>query len=58
MQVEPAPSPYLRMLPEHVSGNNAYYPKISGSLNGALNPNLIYSVGGGVFIHILVTPGT
>jgi flagellar protein FlaI len=48
---------YLRMLPKHGVELPAYYPKISRALKGAKNPNLIYPVGGGVFIHILGNPG-
>ena len=48
---------YLRMLPEHGVEIPAYYPKISRALKGEKNPNLIYPVNGGVFIHVLGNPG-
>ena len=48
---------YLRMLSEHDVELPAYYEKLSRSLKGEKNPNLVYPVGGGVFIHILGNPG-
>ncbi len=47
---------YLRMLPEHGVGIPEYYAKISRALKEIKDPNLIYPVGGGVFIHILANP--
>ncbi len=47
---------YLRMLPEHGVPIPAYYAKITRALKGIKDPNLIYPVGGGVFIHILANP--
>jgi flagellar protein FlaI len=47
---------YLRMLPEHGVEQPAYYAKITRALKGTKDPNLIYPVGGGVFIHVLANP--
>ncbi|MCJ7605442.1 MAG: type II/IV secretion system ATPase subunit [Dehalococcoidales bacterium] len=44
---------YLRMLPEHGVEIPKYYAKVTRALKGTKDPNLIYAVGGGVFIHIL-----
>ncbi|OGO32404.1 MAG: hypothetical protein A2Z29_02335 [Chloroflexi bacterium RBG_16_56_11] len=43
---------YLRMLPEK-TGLPQYYEKVTRSLKGTKNPNLIYKVGNGVFVHVL-----
>jgi flagellar protein FlaI len=47
---------YLKCLPEDGFGIPTYYEKITRSLKGTKDPNLIYSVGGGVFVHILANP--
>ncbi len=47
---------YLHMLPEDGFGIPAYYEKITRSLKGTKDPNLIYQVGGGVFVHVLANP--
>jgi flagellar protein FlaI len=47
---------YLHMLPEGKMGIPEYYEKITRSLKGTKDPNLIYNVGGGVFVHILANP--
>ncbi len=47
---------YLRCLPEDGFGIPTYYEKITRSLKGTKDPNLIYAVGGGVFIHVLANP--
>jgi flagellar protein FlaI len=44
---------YLRMLPEDTIGIPKYYEKVTRALKGTKDPNLIYNVGGGVFVHIL-----
>jgi flagellar protein FlaI len=47
---------YLHMLPLDKTGIPQYYEKITRALKGTKNPNLIYNVGGGVFVHILANP--
>jgi len=47
---------YLRMLPEDKIGIPDYYEKVTRALKGTKDPNLIYNVGGGVFVHILANP--
>ncbi len=47
---------YLRSLPENGFGVPAFYEKITRSLKGTKDPNLIYQVGGGVFVHVLANP--
>jgi flagellar protein FlaI len=47
---------YLRSLPEDGFGIPVYYAKITRSLKGTKDPNLIYQVGGGVFVHVLPNP--
>ncbi|MCK4274639.1 MAG: hypothetical protein KAW90_07065, partial [Dehalococcoidales bacterium] len=44
---------YLRMLPEDKIGIPQYYEKVTRALKGTKDPNLIYNVGGGVFVHVL-----
>jgi flagellar protein FlaI len=44
---------YLRMLPIEKIGIPQYFEKITRAQKGNKNPNLIYKVGGGVFVHIL-----
>jgi flagellar protein FlaI len=44
---------YLRTLPLDTIGVPAYYPKVTRSLKGTKDPNLIYPVGSGVFVHVL-----
>lgn len=47
---------YLRMLPADKIGIPQYYDKVTRSLKGTKDPNLIYNVGGGVFVHVLANP--
>jgi flagellar protein FlaI len=47
---------YLHLLPLDKIGIPAYYEKITRSLKGTKDPNLIYQVGGGVFVHVLANP--
>jgi flagellar protein FlaI len=47
---------YLHMLPLDKIQIPQYYEKVTRKLKGIKDPNLIYSVGGGVFIHILANP--
>ncbi len=47
---------YLRIIPTEKIGIPQYYEKVSRSLKGTKDPNLIYNVGNGVFIHILPNP--
>jgi len=47
---------YLRVLPEDKIGIPQYYEKVTRALKGTKDPNLIYNVGGGVFVHILANP--
>jgi len=47
---------YLHCIPENGFGPPAYYEKVTRSLKGTKDPNLIYQVGGGVFVHILANP--
>ncbi len=44
---------YLRMLPIDKIGLPKYFEKVTRAQKGDKNPNLIYKVGGGVFVHIL-----
>jgi flagellar protein FlaI len=44
---------YLRILVENNIGIPQYYEKVTRSLKGTKNPNLIYNVGNGVFVHVL-----
>ena len=41
------------MLPEDKIGIPDYYEKVTRALKGTKDPNLIYNVGSGVFVHIL-----
>jgi flagellar protein FlaI len=43
---------YIHCIPENGNGSPDYYEKVTRSLKGTKNPNLIYQVGDGVFIHI------
>jgi flagellar protein FlaI len=47
---------YLHMLPLDKISIPTYYEKITRKLKGTKDPNLIYRVSGGVFIHILANP--
>jgi flagellar protein FlaI len=47
---------YLGILPADKMGLPKYYEKVSRSLKGTKDPNLIYKVGNGVFVHILANP--
>jgi flagellar protein FlaI len=44
---------YLRVLTENKVDIPQYYEKVTRSLKGTKNPNLIYQVGNGVFVHVL-----
>jgi flagellar protein FlaI len=44
---------YLRMLPIEKIGIPQYFEKVTRAQKGNKNPNLIYKVGGGVFVHIM-----
>jgi len=44
---------YLRAIPLDKTGLPSYYEKVTRKLKGTKDPNLIYPVGTGVFIHIL-----
>ncbi len=44
---------YLRMLPIEKIGIPQYFEKVTRAQKGNKNPNLIYKVGDGVFVHIL-----
>jgi archaeal flagellar protein FlaI len=44
---------YLRMLPIEKIGIPQYFPKVTRAQKGNKNPNLIYKVGNGVFVHVL-----
>ena len=43
---------YLHCIPENGNGIPVYYEKVTRSLKGTKDPNLIYKVGDGVFVHI------
>ncbi len=47
---------YLRILTENNIDIPQYYEKVTRSLKGIKNPNLIYDVGNGVFVHVLANP--
>jgi archaeal flagellar protein FlaI len=47
---------YLYMLPLDTIEIPKYYEKISRKLKGTKNPNIIYSIGNSVFVHILANP--
>jgi flagellar protein FlaI len=47
---------YLRILAETKLEIPQYYEKVTRSLKGTKNPNLIYQVGNGVFVHVLANP--
>jgi flagellar protein FlaI len=47
---------YLCILPPDKMGIPQYYEKVTRALKGTKDPNLIYNVGGGVFVHILPNP--
>src|SRR4030067_2345520 len=44
------------MLPVEKTGIPQYYVKVTRALKGTKDPNIIYNVGGGVFIHVLANP--
>ncbi len=44
---------YLRLLPMDKIGVPKYFEKVTRAQKGEKDPNLIYNVGGGVFVHIL-----
>jgi flagellar protein FlaI len=47
---------YLHMLPLDKISIPTYYDKVTRKLKGTKDPNLIYRVSGGVFIHVLANP--
>jgi flagellar protein FlaI len=47
---------YLHMLPLDKIDIPKYYDKVTRKLKGTKDPNLIYRVSGGVFIHVLANP--
>jgi flagellar protein FlaI len=47
---------YLLMLPLDEMEIPNYYEKITRKLTGTKDPNIIYKVGGGVFVHVLANP--
>jgi flagellar protein FlaI len=47
---------YVHMLPLDRIGVPKYFDKINRKLKGTKDPNIVYSVGGGVFIHIMANP--
>jgi flagellar protein FlaI len=47
---------YLRILVESNIEIPQYYEKVTRSLKGTKDPNLIYNVGNGVFVHVLANP--
>ena len=47
---------YLHMLPLDKMEIPTFYEKITRKLKGTKNPNLIYDINGGVFIHIMANP--
>jgi len=47
---------YLHMLPLDKISIPTYYDKVTRKLKGTKNPNLIYRVSEGVFIHVLANP--
>jgi flagellar protein FlaI len=47
---------YLHMLPLDKISIPTYYEKVTRKLKGTKDPNLIYRVSGGVFIHVLANP--
>ena len=47
---------YLLMLPLDDMEIPNYYEKITRKLMGTKDPNIIYSVGRGVFVHVLANP--
>jgi len=47
---------YLHILSPDKIGIPEYYEKVNRSLKGKKDPNLLYPVGGGVFIHVLANP--
>jgi flagellar protein FlaI len=47
---------YFHMLPPDKINIPKYYEKITRKLKGTKDPNLIYNIGGGVFIHVLANP--
>jgi len=44
---------YLHCIPENGNGSPTYYEAVTRKLKGIKDPNLIYPVGQGVFIHVL-----
>jgi flagellar protein FlaI len=47
---------YFHMLPPDKINMPKYYEKVTRKLKGTKDPNLIYNIGGGVFIHVLANP--
>ncbi len=44
---------YLKCFPIDKWGMPAYYEEVTRALKGTKDPNLMYKVGGGVFVHVL-----
>jgi len=47
---------YLRILVDSNIGVPQYFEKITRAQKGIKNPNIIYKVGNGVFVHVLANP--
>ena len=47
---------YLRILVENNIGVPQYFEKVTRAQKGMKNPNLIYRVGNGVYVHVLANP--
>jgi flagellar protein FlaI len=47
---------YLYMLPLDKIDIPSYHEKLTRKLKGTKNPNLIYNLGNGVFVHVLANP--
>jgi len=47
---------YLRILVENNIGVPQYFEKVTRAQKGIKNPNLIYKVGSGVYVHVLANP--
>jgi flagellar protein FlaI len=47
---------YLRILIENNIGVPQYFEKVTRAQKGLKNPNLIYKVGNGVYVHVLANP--
>jgi flagellar protein FlaI len=47
---------YLRILIDNKIGVPQYFEKVTRAQKGLKNPNIIYRVGNGVFVHVLANP--